>query len=290
MTQTIACFTPNAIKAAVAQSAAALGLGSKHLAILFDGIDAATPSFMMMGNNISEDKQPEDRRSSNAHPHSSRLCRRFYRHGHCKYGKDCFYAHSHDAAVNTGSPKTTDEESGSSASAATASDGITTSIEDNAEKKRNVQSKVELPTEVDDYHMGDGIDAMTQTKNDKHDDSERWSQLVHRAVLVSRQKLSKYDWANIDARRVIEETELKGEWLQLTDLVRHGDVVQASVAFLSIDVVPVAITPASVGVVEHVDDDGDALIRFPDRIDLRNRSRWVKKQQLKSMMRRSESV
>ena len=62
MTQAIACFTPNAIKTAVAQSAAVIGLSSKQIAILFDGIDAAAASYMMMGCDESKDKQPEGRR------------------------------------------------------------------------------------------------------------------------------------------------------------------------------------------------------------------------------------
>ena len=133
MTQAIAYFTPNAIKAAVAQSEVKMGLSSEQIAILFDGIDAATPSFTI-GCDNSKDKQPEDRRSSGAHPHSSRVCRRFFRHGCCKFGKDCLYAQSHGDGYDISSPKTPDEESGSSASAVTVSDSISTSIEDNAAK------------------------------------------------------------------------------------------------------------------------------------------------------------
>ena len=58
-----------------------------------------------------------------------------------------------------------------------------------------------MPTAVDGYYIGDVVQGMTQTENVKLDYSERWSQLVHRAVVVSRRKLTKYDWANIDAQR-----------------------------------------------------------------------------------------
>ena len=61
---------------------------------------------------------------------------------------------------------------------------------------------MEVPlTAVDGYYIGDGVQVMTQTENDKLDYSERWSQLVHRAVVVSRRKLTKYDRANIGAQR-----------------------------------------------------------------------------------------
>jgi len=56
-----------------------------------------------------------------------------------------------------------------------------------------------VPTAVDGYYIGDVVQGMTQTENVKLDYSERWSQLVHRAVVVSRRKLTKYDWVNIAA-------------------------------------------------------------------------------------------
>ena len=119
------------------------------------------------------------------------------------------------------------------------------------------------------------------------DNIDQWSSLVRRAVAVNRRKLTRYDWANTVAQEEIDQVVLKGKWVEVENQLPVGDVIQTKTAFLSNDEVPATLTSASVGIVEEVDGDGDALIRFPTRADLRNRARWVVKSKFKELTSRT---
>ena len=77
------------------------------------------------------------------------------------------------------------------------------------------------------------------------------------------------------AREIILQAEKSAAWEPIDELV-VGNVVRVETRFETADEpLQVMVAKSTKGVVEHVDSDGDALIRFPSLGGLRCNTRWV---------------
>lgn len=95
---------------------------------------------------------------------------------------------------------------------------------------------------------------------------------------------ARYVIMNMDAQVAIDEVVETGRWSEL-QAPQIGEVVKVKAGFLSVDETQVALVPGAVGVIEEIDKDGDAIVRFPSMIAFQNRARWVLKKNFKDMLR-----
>ena len=98
---------------------------------------------------------------------------------------------------------------------------------------------------------------------------------MQRALLAGGRKSTQYDIMNVDTQAGIEEKDAKGKWIELQSSPTRGGVLRVKTGFSSGDEAQVDLASGAVGIVEQVDNDGDALVRFPTMTAYRNRARWV---------------
>jgi len=96
-------------------------------------------------------------------------------------------------------------------------------------------------------------------------------------VTVNRRPIKRDDLVNADAQMTIDCEAQKGDWTKLESPLKIGDVVRVDKGFLSGDSFRVELAPGNTGIVEEIDEDGDAQIRFPGLKQVRCRLRWVLK-------------
>lgn len=106
----------------------------------------------------------------------------------------------------------------------------------------------------------------------------RWESLVHRAaILHDRQSKSDFAKNRLDyvAQVAADNAETLDRWVPIDELI-VGDVIRVEEHFTSSDEsLRVMLRKQTIGVVESMDADGDALIRFPSLTGLRCSARWV---------------
>ena len=102
--------------------------------------------------------------------------------------------------------------------------------------------------------------------------SNGWEPLVCRAVASSiRRRISDYSASRWDykAQEILDDVEGDGQWTTIQDL-KVGDVVRVDKSFATADEsLPVLLQRFTNGVVEYIDVDGDASVRFPSLTGLK---------------------
>lgn len=77
---------------------------------------------------------------------------------------------------------------------------------------------------------------------------------------------------------VLDNLSLQGSWTAIAEQLRVGDVVRAAASFHTIDSsLCIRIPLGMAGVIQKVDDDGDACILFPALEEVQAVDRWVYK-------------